>query len=107
MRNELSKPKTSCKHFHMNIFFRPLVVLSILFYCSTCYAQSTRGMQWAKDGASYYATEASTIVQYQLPSFDKVVLVDSTKLKPSLKDKALTVRSFSFSEDGKKVLRSG
>jgi len=79
-------------------------VLVFLLLCNCCFAQSSRGMQWAKDGNSYYVAEGVAIMQYSLPSFDKKEIVDSVKLKPSAGTKALSVRSFSFSDDGKKVL---
>jgi dipeptidyl-peptidase-4 len=69
----------------------------------TSYSQRG-GIKWSADGNSYYAVESNSIVKYQLPSFDKSVIVDSLKLKPSGKASALSIRSFSFSEDGKKVL---
>jgi dipeptidyl-peptidase-4 len=67
-------------------------------------AQRGGGMQWAGDGNSYYATERNSIVAYQLPSFQRNVVVDSGLLVPQGQKKALAVRSFSFSSDGKKML---
>jgi dipeptidyl-peptidase-4 len=61
-------------------------------------------MQWAGDGNSYYATESNSIVTYQLPSFQRNVVVDSGLLVPQGQQKALPFRSFSFSIDGKKML---
>jgi dipeptidyl-peptidase-4 len=67
-------------------------------------AQRGGGMQWAGDGNSYYASESNSIVTYQLPSFQRNVVVDSGLLVPQGQQKALPVRSFSFSSDGKKML---
>ena len=67
-------------------------------------AQRGGGIQWAGDGNSYYATESNSIVSYQLPSFQRNVVVDSGLLVPQGQKKALPVRSFSFSSDGKKML---
>jgi dipeptidyl-peptidase 4 len=66
------------------------------------YAQ--RGIQWSKDGNSYFTTEHNAIVQYQLPSFQQTVIADTLKLVPKGQSTALLIRSFSFTDDGKKVL---
>jgi dipeptidyl-peptidase 4 len=66
------------------------------------YAQ--RGVQWSKDGNSYFTTEHNAIVQYQLPSFQQTVIADTLKLVPKGQSTALLIRSFSFTDDGKKVL---
>jgi dipeptidyl-peptidase 4 len=80
------------------------IVFVVGFFCivTTSYAQ--RGIKWSADGNSYYAIESNTIVQYKLPSFDRSVVVDSSKFKPVGRDGALAVRNFSFSDDGKKLL---
>ncbi|MBO9681887.1 MAG: S9 family peptidase [Flavisolibacter sp.] len=67
-------------------------------------AQSTRGLQWEKDGNSYYAIDGNAIVHSRLPSFEQKSIVDTLKLVPKGQDEALKIRSFSFSDDGKKVL---
>src|ERR1044071_1691733 len=77
---------------------------SLFFYCVTTNSQTLRGIKWSKSGNSYYAIENNSIVEYKLPSFERVVLIDTVKLKPGGKDKALSVRNFYFSEDIKKVL---
>src|SRR4051794_13813386 len=71
------------------------------------YGQAQRGgggVRWAKDGKSYYAIESNTIVRYDLPGFQKVVLVDAAALTPAGQSQPLAVQNFSFSDDGKKVL---
>ena len=81
-----------------------LCILLFLF----SYGQAQRGgggVKWAKDGKSYYAIESNTIVRYDLPGFQKVVLVDAAALTPAgRQSQQLTVQSFSFSDDGQKVL---
>jgi len=44
------------------------------------------------------------VVEYLLPSFQKKILVDSIQLIPKAQGKALRIRSFSISDDRKKVL---
>ena len=78
------------------------IILQILFFVGS--AQSTRGIQWSKKGSSYYAMDGNTIVQFQLPSFQQTVIADTLKLVPNGQARALRVRSFSFSDDEKKIV---
>jgi dipeptidyl-peptidase 4 len=92
--------------FHM-AFYGRLVFIVGFFTISLSIpvrAQRGGGMQWAGDGNSYYATESNSIVAYQLPSFQRSVVVDSGLLVPQGQKKALALRSYSFSSDGKKML---
>lgn len=79
-----------------------LFVLCFAFFI--CAAQSTRGLQWAKDGNSYYAIDGNAIVQYQLPSFQQTTIADTVKMVPKGQNRALRVRSFFFSDDGRKMM---
>lgn len=84
-----------------------LIKCLLVIVCSfslRVYVYAQRGIQWSKDGNSYFTTESNAIVQYQLPSFQQTVIVDTMKLVPKGQDKALRIRSFSYSDDGKKVL---
>ncbi len=85
-----------------NLFRSICLVFFILPF--SVFAQSTRAFQWAPDGNSYNATEGGAIVQYSLPSFNRVVVIDSAQLVPKGAAKALGIRSFSFSQDGKQAL---
>jgi dipeptidyl-peptidase-4 len=60
-------------------------------------AQRSRSINWTKDGKAYYASEGGEIVKYQLPEFSKTVLVEKVKLTQD--GKAVTVKSFSVSEN--------
>lgn len=79
-------------------FFLILTILNLSI------AASAQELNWGKDGNSYYEVENNAIVQYQLPTFSQTVIVDSVSLIPTGQKKALAIRSFSFSDDGKKVL---
>lgn len=85
-------------------FIRPTFILVLCLFAQSLYAQSTRGMVWSKSGSSYYALEENNIVQYQLPSFAKTIVADAAKLQPAGAQRPLQVRSFAFSDDGKKAL---
>jgi dipeptidyl-peptidase 4 len=75
----------------------------VCFFSSFISVQAQRGVQWSKDGNSYFASEENEIVQYQLPSFQQIIIADKSKLTPKGQNDALRVRSFSFTE-GKKIL---
>src|SRR4051812_28635218 len=78
---------------------------ALLFWISfSATAQSPGGIQWSKSGDSFYQIDNNAIVRYQLPSFKKMVVIDTVGLVPKGQDKALKIKSFSFSEDGKKIL---
>lgn len=79
-----------------------LFIVIVLFSTSLVFAQG--GIKWTTDGLGYYRTEAGEIVQYSLPGSTKTVLVSKKELTPEGQNKALGVRSFAFSVDGKKTL---
>ena len=67
-------------------------------------AQPPKGIRWSKDGNAYYEAEKESIIQYSLPSFDKQVVADKSKLTPFGAASPLPIRNFFFSDDGKKIL---
>ena len=84
------------------VYIRKIIVLMVgcfLFLCG-----NTQGLKWTADGSSYHRTEAGEIVQYSLPGNVKTVLVSRMQLIPEGQTKNLSVRSFSFSQDGTAVL---
>jgi dipeptidyl-peptidase-4 len=62
------------------------------------------GVKWGKDGKSYYAIENNALVRYDLPGFQRSVVVDADLLKPAGSDRPIAVQAFFFSDDGKKLL---
>jgi dipeptidyl-peptidase-4 len=85
---------------------RPASLRFLLFFFLLCFAVSgnSQGIYWAKDGNSYYRSEAGDIVQYSLPANTKTVIVKKDDLKPAGTDKSIPIRSFRFSDGGSKVL---
>lgn len=81
-----------------------LLLALLYFICITVSAQSLSGIKWAADGNSYFSVEQNSIVQYQLPSFNRVVILDAQSLRAKDQAASLTVRNFYFSNDGKKLL---
>lgn len=82
-------------------FFASAIVILLSF---SLHAQSKGDIDWSKEGNSFYDIDRNSIEEYQLPAFSKKVIVDSSQLIPNGQKKALEVKSFSLSEDGKKVL---
>ncbi|MEI6949023.1 S9 family peptidase [Paraflavisolibacter sp. H34] len=74
------------------------------FFLQPLSAQSLRGVKWAADGSGYFALEGNAIVRYQLPSFQRSVVVDSLGLVPPGGGRALSVRNFYFTADGSRAL---
>lgn len=86
----------------MNFMKNLCLVILIIIFSNCLFAQG--GIQWFKDGASYSRIEEGQIVKYVLPSNSKTVIVAKDKLIPKGQANALQLRSFQFSEDGRKVL---
>jgi dipeptidyl-peptidase-4 len=87
----------------MRLFLRVLVFCSCLF--GSVYAQPGSSLlKWTAGGKSYYAAKSGNIVRVDLPGRQETVVVDHEWLKPAGRAIPLPIRSFSFSEDGKKVL---
>ncbi len=82
---------------------RKIGILIVLLYLQ--YIVLAQGsIKWTTDGMGYYRTEAGEIVQYSLPGNVKSVLVTKQQLTPTGQTKNLSVRSFSFSQDGTAAL---
>jgi len=80
-----------------------LLIVVICFTVSV-YAQPPRGIHWSADGISYYEMAADGITRIQMPAFTKTVVVTTEQLTPKDSSHALKVRNFFFSDDGKKIL---
>lgn len=84
-------------------------ILLILCLCSvlvTSNVSAQRGgpMKWNTDGSSYYTIENGVIVKYDLPAFSRSELIQPAQLKPAGSDKAIAVRDFAFSRDGRRLM---
>lgn len=87
---------------HMKRTISRLIVLAIgILATDSLFAQD--GLQWAKDGNSYYEMTDKGIVQ-NVPKSPATVVLTKEQLTPSSSKSALAVSSFSFSEDDQKVL---
>jgi len=81
----------------------PKCLVLLLLFTASLYAKS-QSIRWTSDGGGYYRVESGEIVQYLLPANTKNVLVTKKELTPESQSRPLSVRSFSFSNDGKKTL---
>ncbi|RYE20328.1 MAG: S9 family peptidase, partial [Sphingobacteriaceae bacterium] len=74
----------------------------IIFSARAQFGSSTK---WTKDGNNYLQVQNSSIVQTAINDPSKqITLIDAQLLTPKGKTEPIKIRSFSFSEDGKKVL---
>lgn len=80
---------------------KKLILLIVLAFPIVANSQA---VQWAKDGRSYYKTEAGEVARYELPANKRTVLLSKADLTPVGRNQALPVRMFSFSEDQSKLL---
>ncbi|MDX1939654.1 MAG: S9 family peptidase [Saprospiraceae bacterium] len=83
------------------------IIIILIFQCAVILliGQGGQGLQWSKDGNSYYSSNRSgEILRYDLPGMNPTPIVPAKDLTPANMDKPLSVNGFSFSEDGKKIL---
>ncbi|MBE7171762.1 MAG: S9 family peptidase [Williamsia sp.] len=78
-------------------------LIGCIWVTSLC-AQRGGALKWANNGSSYYTIERGAIAAYELPSFNRSVLVDSSLLIPKGQTAPLAVQSFSLTDDKTKLL---
>ena len=78
-------------------------VIGCLFLSVGALAQRS-GINWNPDGNAYYRIENNEIAKYTLPNQQKTVLINAKQLTPSGQTEPLSMRSFDFSENGRRVL---
>jgi len=74
-----------------------ILLLSCLLANTLTAQRGGGGIKWGKDGNSYYALEANSLVRYSLPDFQRTVIADA-------KDMPAAVQGFSFNDDEKKLI---
>lgn len=82
--------------------FYSVLAFFLVFHCS--HAQRGAASQWTADGNGNYSVERGAIVKTDFKTKAKETIVPADRLIPSGTDKALSVRSFAFSEDFRSVL---
>ena len=84
--------------------YRSVVVILILF-CIRGYAQpGSTLLKWAQEENSFYEAKYGGIVRISLPGNAETIIATREQLIPAGQGRALSIRSFAFSNDGKKVL---
>jgi len=82
-----------------------LIVLVSFLLTGTLSAQRGGfGVKWSSDGNAYYAVESNSIVRYNLPGFQRTVVVEASQLVPPGHAEPLPMQGYTFSADGKKLL---
>jgi len=82
-----------------------LIIVILLFCFVGGYAQpGSTLLKWASEGNAFYKVSSGAIVRVDLPESRETVIVSTDALRPVGHGRALPVRDFSFSADGKKVL---
>src|ERR1017187_8462128 len=83
-----------------------ILFFSVLFIhtCLVCNAQFRNGLEWSKDGSSYFTAGLKGIVLTSVIDHKEIVIVPNDKLIPSGHTNPLYIREFYFSGDGQKIL---
>lgn len=87
-------------HAKKKIVMRKTILTCFLLFPLLLAAQ---GIRWSQSGDAYYKVEENELVQYTLPTHERKIVVTQADL--TLPGKSpLKLRSFSFSQDGSKIL---
>ena len=85
--------------------YRYLVFTLLIIFCSLSFSNAQQdGILWSKSGDSFYKIEQNEIVEYNLTTNQKQVLVNKAQLTPSGTDTPLKIDLFSFSDQRDKLL---
>jgi len=76
-----------------------LLVLIVIVYSISINAQRGGVLKWNEVGNAYYTTEKGEIVKYNLPDFNKVVLVEKSALTTHDSKAEFTIKNFFVSNN--------
>ena len=76
-----------------------LLVLIVIVYSNSINAQRGGALKWNEAGNAYYTTEKGEIVKYNLPDFNKVVLVEKSALTTHDSKAEFTIKNFFVSNN--------
>ena len=85
-------------------FLRTITFFIFSFISCVIFAQPPQGINWAKDGNSFYQSTDDGIEQVNLAASKIDVILTKEALTPPGAPVPLKVRNFFFSNDGEKVL---
>ena len=72
--------------------------------CAATYAQSSKGINWTKDGTGYYEMANGEITLISLPKNDRKTVIGRNLLTPKGAYQPMAIKSFVLSADGTKAL---
>jgi len=85
--------------------FRSGIVIILMVVTAVLRAQpGSKELKWTNDGNSFYSSKAGDIVRTDLPDNKETVVVSRDQLIPTGHGRPLTVKNFSFSDDGNRIL---
>lgn len=79
-------------------------IIVIAFFGGSTVKAQRGGINWTKDGNSYYQNTGGEIVTITLPKNDKKTVISKELLTPPSTNTPLSVRSFQLTDDGTKAL---
>ena len=79
-------------------------IIVIAFIGNSTVKAQRGGINWTKDGNSYYQNTGGEIVTVTLPKNDKKTVISKELLTPPSTNTPLSVRSFQLTDDGTKAL---
>ena len=85
--------------------YRYLVFTLLIILCSLSFSNAQQnGIIWSKSGDSFYKIEQNEIVEYNLKTNQKQVLINKAQLTPAGMESPLKIDLFSFSDQRDKLL---
>lgn len=79
-------------------------ILLLLLLFIPVWLTAQKGFKWTPDGKGFTTVEEEGIVQYELPSMHRSVLVANAQLQLATRNTPIDVVNYSFTEDRKKLL---
>ena len=96
-------PTLKLNYMKFRLFIKTFAAfIAILFVISASAQPGVATTKWSRDGNSMYEAKDGDIISTTLPSMTEAVVVSKDLL--TVNGKALAIRAFQFSDDGKKVL---
>src|SRR3954452_20861140 len=86
------------------LHYKFLFCLSLISIAYSASAQLDDRMIWSADGNSFYSSDDGAISSFNLVDRKQQILVSPERLTPAGKKQALEIKSFSFSNDFRKIL---
>ncbi len=79
-------------------------IIVLLFISAQVFAQVPSNFQWLADGSGYRNVEEGEVIELKMPSGEQKVIVSKNMLTPGGIGAALTIRSYTISQNEEKAL---